>query len=196
MSDSFQPHGLQHARLPCPSSSPGACSNSCPLSQWCHPIFSSSVAPFSSCPQSFSASGSFPMSQLFTSGGQRIGASAPASVFPMNIQGWFPLGLTGLISLQSKGLSRVFSRTTGQKRQFFGTQPSLWSKSYPHVTTGKTVALTTQTFVSKVKFLLFSMLSRFVIVFLPKSKQLLISRLLTLREVDYLGWTWSNPVSP
>ena len=100
-------------------------SNSCPLSQWCHPTMSSSVVPFS-CPQSFPASGSFPMSQLFTSGGQSIGASASASVLPMNIQGWFPLGLTGLISLLSKGLSRIFSSTTVRKHQFFSTQPSLW----------------------------------------------------------------------
>ena len=111
MSDSFQPHGLQHARLPWPSLSPRVCSNSYPLSQWCHLTISSSVAPFSSCPQSFPASGSFPVSQLFTSGGQRIGASAAASVLPMNMQGRFPLGWTGLISLQSKGLSRVFSNT-------------------------------------------------------------------------------------
>ena len=103
----LQLHGLQHARLFCPSLSPGVCSNSCPLSQWCHPTISSSVIPFSSCTQSFPASGSFPMSQLFTSGSQSIGASA--SVLPVNIQGWFPLGLTGLISLLSKGLSRVFS---------------------------------------------------------------------------------------
>ena len=174
MSDSFQPHGLQHARLLCPSSSPRVCSNSCPLSWWCYPTISSSVVPFS-CLQSFPASGSFQMSQLFTSGGQRIGASAPASVLPMNIQGWFPLGFTGLISLLSKGPTRVFSSTTVQKHQFFGTQPSLWSKSYPHMTTGKTVALTTWTFVSKVMFLPFSMLSRFVIAFLPRSKCLLIS---------------------
>ena len=100
--------------------SPGICSNSCPLSQWCHPTLLSSVAPFSFCPQSLPASGSFPMSQLFTSGGQIIGASA--SVLPMNIQGWFPVGLTGLISLQSKRLSRVFSNTTAQKHQFFGAQ--------------------------------------------------------------------------
>jgi len=106
ISDYLQSHGLQHARLPCPSPSPGACSNSCPLNQWYHPNISSSVIPFSSWPQSFPASGSFPMSQLFTSGGQSIGAST--SVLPMNIQDWFPLGLTCLISLQSKGLSRVF----------------------------------------------------------------------------------------
>ena len=118
MSDSLQPHGLQHARLPCPSLSPGACSNSCPLSQWCHPTISSSAIPFSSCFQSFLASASFPVSRLFASGGQSIGASASASVLPMNIQGWFPLGLTGLISLQSKGLSRVFSNTTVKKHKF------------------------------------------------------------------------------
>ena len=127
VSSSLQPYGLQQARLPCPSSSPRACSNSCPLSCWCHPTISSSVVPFS-CLQSFPASGSFPVSQLFTSGGQSIGDSA--SVLPMNIQHCFPLGLTGVISLQSKGLSRVFSNTTVQKHQFFGAQPSLWSSSH------------------------------------------------------------------
>ena len=132
MSDSLQPHGLQHARLPCPSSSPGACSNSCPLSQWCHPTISSSVIPFASCLQSFPASGSFPMSWLFALGGQSIGASASASVLPMSIQGWFPLGLTGLISLLSKGLSWVFSSTTVRKHQFFSAQPSLWSNYHTH----------------------------------------------------------------
>ena len=115
MSDSLWPHELQHARLLCPSLSVKVCSNSCPLSQLCCLSISSSVTPFSSCPQSFPASGSFPMSQLFASVGQNIGASASASVLPMNIQSWFPLGLTGLISLLSKGLSRVFSRTTVQK---------------------------------------------------------------------------------
>ena len=114
MSDSLWPHGLQHARLPCPSPSLGDCSNSCLLSQWCLPTISSSVIPFY-CLQSFPASGSFPVSQFFTSGGQNIGASTSASVLPMNVQDWFPLGLTGLISLQSKGLSRVFSNTTVQK---------------------------------------------------------------------------------
>ena len=109
MSDSSWPHGLQHARLPCPSPVPGACSNSCPLSWWCHPTISSSIDPFSSCLQSFPALGSFPMSWLFTSDSQSIGTSASASVLPMNIQDWFPLGLTDLISRQSKGLSRVFS---------------------------------------------------------------------------------------
>ena len=115
MSDSLWPHGLQHTRLPCPSPTPGACSNSCPLSRWCHPTISSSVIPFSSCLQSFSASGSFPMSRFFASGDQSIGVSASASVFPMTIQEWFPLGWTGWVSLQSKGLSRVFSNTTVQK---------------------------------------------------------------------------------
>ena len=117
-------------RLPCPSLSLGVCSNSCPLSQWCHPNISCSDAFFSSCPQSFPASGSFLMSKLFTSGGQSIGVSASASVLPINIQDWFLLGLTSLISLLSKGLSRVFSSTTIQNHQFFGTWPSLWSNSH------------------------------------------------------------------
>ena len=112
VSDSLRPHGLQHARLPCPSLSLGVCSNSCPLSQWCHPAISSSVSPFSSCLRSFPSSASFPMSQLFISGDQSIGASALASVLSMNFQDWFPLGWTGWISLQSKGLWRVFSSTT------------------------------------------------------------------------------------
>ena len=130
VSDSLRPHGLQHARLPCPSPSPGVCSNSHPLNRWCHPTISSSVVPFSSCPQSFPASESFPVSRLFASGGQSIGASASASVLPMNIQRWFPLGLTGLISLLSKGLSRGFSSTTVWKPQFFSAQPSLWPNSH------------------------------------------------------------------
>ena len=124
VSDSLRPHGLQHTRLSCPSPTPRTCSDSCPLSRWCHPTISSSVIPFSSCHQSFPASGSFPMSQFFTSGGQGIGVSASASVLPMNTQDWFPLGQTGWISLQSKGFSRVFSSTTIQKHQFFGPQPS------------------------------------------------------------------------
>ena len=118
MFNSLRPHGLQYARLPCPSPTPGAYSNSCPLSQWCHATISSSVDPFTSHVQSFPASGPFQMNQFFTSGGQRIRVSASASVLPMNIQGWFLLGLTGLSSLQSKGLSRVFSNTTVQKHQF------------------------------------------------------------------------------
>ena len=131
LSDSLWPHGLQHARLPCPSPTPRVCSNSCPSSRWYHPTITFSVVPFS-CVQSFPASGSFPMSQFFVSGGQNIGASTSAQVLPMNIQDWFLSGLTGLISLQSKGLSRVFSSTPVQKHQFFSTQLSLWSNSYIH----------------------------------------------------------------
>ena len=126
MFESLQPHGLQHASPPCTSPTPGTYSNSCPLHRWCHPTISSSVVPFSSWLQSFPASGSFQISQFFTSGVQNIGVSASASVFPVNIQDWFPLGLTGLISLQSKGLSRIFSSTTIQKHQFFSFQLSLW----------------------------------------------------------------------
>ena len=128
MSDSLRTHALHHPKLACSSLSPGVCSNSCPLSWSCHPTISSSVTLFSSCPQSLPASGSFPMSQLFKSGGQSIGASV--SVLPM--KGWFPLGLTGWISLVSKRLSKVFSSTTVQKHQLFGTQPSLWSISHIH----------------------------------------------------------------
>ena len=132
VSDSLQPHESQHARPPCPSPTPGVYSNSRPLSQWCYPAVSSSVIPFSSCPQSLPASGSFPMSQLFASGGQSTGVSASASVLSMNTQDWSPLGWTGWISLQSKGLSRVFSNTTVQKHQFFGTQLSSQSNSHIH----------------------------------------------------------------
>ena len=132
MSNCLWPHGKQHARLPSPSPTPGASSNSCPSSRWCHPTFSSSVIPLSTCLLSFPASGSFPMSQFFASGDQSTGVSASASVIPMDIQDWFPLGLTGFISLQSKGLSRVFSNTTFQKHQFFSVQLSLWSNSHIH----------------------------------------------------------------
>ena len=131
VSDSSWPHGLQHARLPCPSPSSGVCPSSCPLNRWCHPTISSSVT-LSFCLQSFPASGSFSMSQLFTSGGQNIGASALASVLPKRIQGWFPLGFTGLISLPSKGPSGVFSSNTVQKQQFFSPLPSLLSNSHTH----------------------------------------------------------------
>ena len=124
------PHVLWNPRLLCPPLSPGVCSNSCPLSHWCYLTISSSVVPFSSWPQSFPASGSFLVSRLFASGGQCIEASASATVLPMNIQGWFPLRMTGLISLQSKGLSRVFSNTTVQKHQFFGAQSSIWCNSH------------------------------------------------------------------
>ena len=130
MSNSLRPHGLQHATLPGPSPFPRTCSNSCPLSQWCHPTISYSVIPFSSCLQSFPASGTFPVSQFFALGGQSIGASA--SVLPMNIQDWFPLGWTGWISLQCKGLSRVFSSTTVKKHQFLNAQLSLWSTFHIH----------------------------------------------------------------
>ena len=164
MSDSLRPHGLQHARLPCPSPTPGTYSKSCPSSRWCHPTISSSV--ISPCLESFPASGSFQMNQLFASGGQSIGASASASVLPMNIQDWFPLGLTGWVSLKSKGLSRVFSITRVQKHQFFGAQLSLYSHSHihtwlhPYMTTGKTTALTRLTFFGKVMSLPFICIRR------------------------------------
>ena len=132
VSDSLRPQGLQHTRLPCPSPTPRACSKSCPSSRWSHSTISSSVFPFSSCLQFFPLLGSFPKSQFFSSGGQSIGVSASASVLPMNIQNWFHLGWTGLISLQSKGLSRVISNTTVQKHQFFSVQCSLWSNSHIH----------------------------------------------------------------
>ena len=148
MSSSLWTNELQHTRLPCPSPTPRAYSNSCPLSRWCHPTTSSSVVPFSSSLQSFPASRSFLMSQFFTSGGQSIGV--PASVLPKNIQDWFPLELTSWISLQSKGLSRVFSNTIVQKYQFFSAQLSLWSNSHPYMTTEKTIDLTRQIFVNKV----------------------------------------------
>ena len=144
MSKSLQPHGPQHTRLPCPSPNPGAYSNSCPLSRWCHPTISYSVVPFSACPQSFPALGSFQMSQFFKSGSQSTGGSASASVLPVNIQDWFPLGWTGWISLQSKGLSRVFSSTTVQKHQslwllliiwliFYAVCVCVWAHTLSHV---------------------------------------------------------------
>ena len=176
MSDSLHPHGLQHTRLPCPSPTSRACSNSCPSCQWCHTTISSTVIPFSSCLQYFPASGSFPMSQFFASGGQSIGASASISVLPMNIQDWFPLELSGLLSLLSKGLSKsllqCYSSKTSVLRHsaFFTVQ-----LSHSYMTTGKTIALTIWSFVSKVMSLLFNMLSRLVITFHPRSKHLLIS---------------------
>ena len=132
MSNSLQPHEPQHARPPCPSPTPRIYPNSHPSSRWCHPTISSSIFPFSSCPQSFLESGSFLMSQLFTWGGQSTGVSASKAGLPMNTQDWSPLGWTGWISLQSEGLSRVFSNTTVQKHQFFSTQPSLWSNYHVH----------------------------------------------------------------
>ena len=155
MPNFLQPHGLQHTRLPCPSLSPRVCLSSYPLSRWYHPTISFSVILFSSCLQSLPASGSFPMNRFFSWGGQNFGASASASVLPVNTQDWFPLGLTGLISLQSKELARVFSSTIVQKHQLFSTQSSLIVHlSHSYMTTGKTIALTTRTFVGKVMSLL------------------------------------------
>ena len=176
MSDSLWPDGLQHTRPPCPSPTPGVHPNSYSLSWWCHPNISSSVVPFSCHLQSFPASGSFQISQFFPSRGQSYGVSASTLVLPMNTQDCSPLGWTGWISLQSKGLSRVFSNTTVQKHQFFGAQPSSQSNSHIHTwPQEKTIALTRRTFVGKVMSLLFNMLSRLVITFLPRSKRLLIS---------------------
>ena len=154
MTDSLRPYRLQHTKPLCPSPTPRVYSNSCPLSRWCHPTISSSVVSFSSHLQFFPASGSFQVSQFFAWGGQSIGVSATAAVLPTNTQDWFPLELTGWISLQSKGLSRVFSNTTVQKHQFFGTQLFIVQLSHPYMTTGKTIALTRQTFVGKVMSLL------------------------------------------
>ena len=155
VSDSLQPHGPQHARPPCPSPTPGVHPNPCPSSQWCHPTISSSVVPFSSCPQSFPASGSFQMG-LFESGSQSIGVSASTSVLPMNIQDWFPLGWTAWISLQSKGLSKSLLQHYSSKASI------LWCSaffivqlSHPSMTTGKTRALTRWISIGKVMFLLF-----------------------------------------
>ena len=188
MSNSLWPHGLQHARLHCPLLSLRVCSIPCPLSQWGNPTISSSVIPFSSCPQSLSVSGSFPLSRLFASGGQNIGASVSASVqwiFRVDFQVDFP-GLTGLISLLSKGLSRVFSSTRVRRHQFFSTQAFFMAQlSHLYMTTGKTVSLIIQTFISKVMSLRFNMRSRFVIAFLPRSKRLLISWLQSLSTVIF-----------
>ena len=177
--DSLWPLGLQHTRIPCPSPTPRTCSDSWSWSRWCHPTISSSVVPFSSWLQSFPASGSFQMSQFFASGGQSIETSDSASIPPVNIQDWFPLGLTGLISLQSK----LFSRSC--LLQHHGSKASiLWrlgffmvQLSHPYMPIGKTIALTRQTFVGKVMSLLFNMLSKYVIAFLPRNQCLLISEL-------------------
>ena len=171
VSDSLRPHGLQPARPFCPSPLPEVCPSSRPLHWGCHPAISSSDTLFSFCPQSFQASETFPVSQLFTSDDQNIGVSASASVLSVNIQGWSPLRLTGLISLLSKGLSGVFSSITVRRHQLFGILPSVQSSSpfctvqlsQLYVTTGKTIALTIQTFVGRVMSLLFNTLSRFVI---------------------------------
>ena len=183
----FATHESKHTRPPCPSPTPGVYPNPCPSSWWCHPTISFSGVPFSSCPQSFPALGSFPMSQLFAWGGQSIGISASTSVLPMNTQDWSPLGWAGWISLQSKGLSRVFSNTTVQKHQFFGAQLSSLANSHIHTwLLGKTIALTRRTFVGKVMSLLLNMLSRLVITFLPRSKRLLIHGC-----NHHLQWFWS-----
>ena len=175
MWDSLRLHGLRHARPPCPSPTPRAYQNSCLLSWWCHPTIPSSVVPFSSCLQSVSASRSFQISQLFASGGQSIGVSASISVLSMNTQDWSPLGWTGWISLQFKGLKSLLQHYSSkasvlQCSAFFTVQ-----LSHPYMTTGKTIALTRRTFVGKVMSLLFNMLSGLVITFLPRSKCLLIS---------------------
>ena len=166
MSDSLWPHGLQHTRLPCSSPIPRACLNSCPSSRWCHPTISSSV-----CRPFLLLTSIFPSIRVFSNKlglhirWPSIGVSASASVLPMNIQGWFPLGLTGLIFLQFKGLSRVFSNTTVQKHQFFSAQLSLWSNSHIHTLHWKNYSFDYRTFVGKVTSLLLNMLSRFVMGF-------------------------------
>ena len=165
MSNSLQPQGEKHTRLPWPSPTLRACSNSCPSSWWCHPTISSSVVPFSSCLQSFPASGSF----------QWVSSSHQVARVLESIQDWFPLGWTGWISLQSKGLLRVFSNTTVEKHHFFSDAFFIVQLSHPYMTTGKTIALTRWTFVGKIMSLLFNMLSRLIIAFLPRSKHFLIS---------------------
>ena len=172
MSNSFRAHGLQHVRLPGPSPSPRVSSNSCPLSWRCYPIISSSVVPFSSCPQSFPAPGSFQMSQLFTSGGQNIGVYS-FRILPMNTQDWFPLGWTGWISLQSNGFLSLLQHHSSKASILWHSAFFIVQFSHPYMTTGKTIALTRWTFVGKVMSLLFNMLSRLVITFLPRSKRLL-----------------------
>ena len=171
VSNSLQPYELQHTRPPCPSPTPGVHPNPCLLSRWCHPTISFSVVPFSSCPQSFPESDSFPMSQLFESGGQSIGVSASTSVLPMNTQIWSPLGWTGWISLQSKGLKSLLQHHSSKASILRHSACFIVQLSHPYMTTGKTIALTKWTFVDKVMSLLFNM----VITFLPRSKCLLIS---------------------
>ena len=175
MSDSLWPHELQHARPPCPSPTPRVYSNSCPSSRWCHPAISSFVITFSSCPQSLPASGSFPMSQLFAWGGKCTGASASVSVLPMNTQDWSPLGWTCWISLQSKGLKSLVQHHSSKASISWHSAFFTVQFSHPYMTTGKTIASTRQTIVGKVMSLLFNMLSRLFMTFLPRSKCLLIS---------------------
>ena len=158
MSYSLGPHGLQHTKLPCPSSTPGACSNSCPLSQWCHTTILFSVVPFSSCLQSFPASEYFPVSQFFTSDGKSIGVSASSSVLRMNIQDWFPLGWIGLISLQSKGLLSLLQDQSSKASVLWYAAFFMIQLSHPYMTTGKTIALTRWAIVGKIMSLLVDML--------------------------------------
>ena len=186
LSNSLRPHGLQHARLACPSPTPGACSNSCPSSWWCHPIISSSVVSFCSHLQSFPASGSFQMSQFFASGGQNIGTSASASVLPMNIQDWFLLRLTGLISLAVQGTLKSLLQHHSSKASILRRSAFFMVQlSHPYMTSGKTVTLTIQTFVGKVMSLLFNMLSRLVTAFLERSKHW---------NITYFRVYWRNTV--
>ena len=185
MSNSLRPHGLQYTRLTCPSQTPRAYSNSCPLSQWCHPTISSSVVSFSSRLQSFPASGSFQMSQFFASGGQSIGVSASASVLPMNIQDWFPLGWTAVQGTLKSLLQHHNSKASILWHFINSLAFFMVQLSHPYMTTGKTKVLTRRTFVGKVMSLLFNMLSRLVITFLPRSKHLLISWL-----SHHLQWFW------
>ena len=185
MSNSLWPHGLQHNRLPHPSPTPTACSNSCPLSQWCHPTISSSVIPFSSHLQSFPTSGSFPMSQVFASGDQSIGASVAASVLPMNHQDWFLLGLTFDLLAVKGTLKRLFQHHSSKASILWHSAFFMVQLSHPYLTTGKTIALTRQIFGGKVMSLLFNMLSRLVITFLPRSKRLLISWLQSPPASDF-----------
>ena len=192
MSNSLQPHGLQHSRLSCPSPSPKVCSNSCPLSWWCHPTVSSSAGPFSSYHRPFPASGSFPMSQLFASGGQSIGALASTSVLPMTIQGW----LTGLISLLSKGLSRVFSSPRFESIDTLVLSPLYGPILRSVCDYGKTIALTIRTFVGKVMSLLFNMLSGFVIAFLSRSNCLLTDSCCNCPEWFWKWRKWNLSLFP
>ena len=175
MSDSLWLHKRQHTRLLWPLLSLGDCSDSCPLSWWCYLIILSSTAPFSLCLQSFPTSAAFPISQLFALDGQSIGALASATVLPMNIQGWFPLGLTGFISLQSKGLKSLLQCHNSKESAFWCSAFFMVQLLHPNMTTGKTIALTIWTFVCKVMSLFYNVVSMFVIVFLSRSKHLLIS---------------------
>ena len=175
MSNSLWPHELEHARPPCPTPTPGVYPNTCPLSRWCHPTISSSVFPFSSCPQSFPASGSFQMSQLFASGGQSIGVSASTSVLPINTQKLISFRMDWLDLLAVQGTLKSLLQHHTSKASILQCSAFFISNSHPYMTTGKTIASTRRTFVDKVMSLLFNMLSRLVITFLQRSKRILIS---------------------